>query len=558
MGLAATAGAPAAGLAAVPGAMIFPSGVTRIARDMTIRTYATARPGARIVIPFGVTLRFGAGFEAPRVPLFEGGGQVTFDPATFSTGYPEWWGARTGDPDFDCAPAINACIVACPITELAAGAYYIARRLEVGVSNRTVRGRGLSQAPYLEHDASLSPDATQIVLASPSAEGMLAGVDQPAAPPAMVAFVTLEDFVIVRATAKVPLGVIGAEPIANPASGILPCPTGLVFKWVVNGHFNRVMAIEHSIGFYIRGCVESYWNNCSALRATSGADLANDNWSGFFLDYNAAAGYNGGNASIYITACRAFSGVGQGRGAATYTSGVTSVGGFVDLFITQLETGLVHYGLDLEGSGARAIDLRTEDLQIQDCVLDSPVKAGLRLRNAGGNTAVEINGLYVGLARDCGAVGLDLEDVGGVVAVNGAQIIGGGGNGTGLSAVRVNSLAMSGNIFTDIATPISLQSVGPSKIGGAINAAQGTWPGNPAVALSDCQGCKVEISLTGGPKAYAAGVSLDVNCRENSIDATMISAAVVGGGGDNKVLYKGRPWGGGRTFGKGNMVTGAT
>ncbi len=555
VGLAAAAGAAGEGRATGQEPVTFPAGVTHVDKDLTIRSYAVAKPGARIVLAPGVKLTFAAGFEGPPAPIFEGGGHVAFNAAAFSVGRPEWWGARTGDSTFDCAPALNACIAACPVTELAAGAYYVATRLAVGVSNRTVRGRGASQKPYLQGPATLSPDATQIVLTSPSADGILVGFDQPTAPPALLEFVTLEDFAVVRATARVPLGVSGAAPIVNPAAGILPCPTGLAFKWVANCHFNRVLALEHSIGFYIYGCVESYWNNCAALRATAGANGGNDNWSGFYLDYNAASGYNGGNASIYLTACRAFSGVGQGHGPATYASGVTSAGGFVDLFITQMETGLVHYGIDLEGSGPGVVDFRTEDLLIANCILDSPVRAGLRIRNAGGNTAVEINGLYVGLARDCGAAGLELDDVGGVVAINGAQFIGGGVNGTGVRAVKANSITMSGNIFTDMANPISFKSVGPSKVEGAINAAQGAWPANPAVALSDCHGCKVEVSLTGAAGAYAGGVSLDAACQGNAIDATMIAAGVVGGAA-HTILYDGKSWGGGPTFGKGNVANG--
>jgi hypothetical protein len=149
-----------------------------------------------------------------------------------------------------------------------------------------------------------------------------------------------------------------------------------------------------------------------------------------------------------------------------------------------------------------------------------------------------------------------MEGVGGVVAIDGAQVIGGGVNGTGLRAVKANSVTMSGNIFTDIANPISLRSVGHSKVAGAINAAQGAWPANPAVTLSDCQDCKIEVSLTGAPGAYASGVSLDADCQGNAIDATMFSPTVIGGAA-NKIFYEGKPWGGGPAFGKGNVATGA-
>jgi hypothetical protein len=75
------------------------------------------------------------------------------------------------------------------------------------------------------------------------------------------------------------------------------------------------------------------------------------------------------------------------------------------------------------------------------------------------------------------------------------------------------------------------------------------------MALIDCRGCKVEVSLTGAPGAYAGGVSLDAACQGNAIDATMISPTVIGGAA-NRILYDGKPWGGDPAFGQGNVATG--
>ena len=541
--------------AAAAGAVVFPKGATRIGQHLSIGAYTSAAPGARIDVAAGAKVSFQAGFDAPIGQVFVGQGDVTFNPAAFTTGHPEWWGARNGDPAFDSAPAINACIAACPVTELAAGAYFVGQRITVSIDNRTVRGRGASQHPYLQRLSKLSPHATQIVLTSPAAYGILVGFDQTSPPPRLLEFVTLEDFVVVRATGQVPLGVAGAAPIANPASGILPCPTGIAFKWIVNGHFNRVMTMEHSIGFYIFGCVESYWNNCSALRATAGANSGNDNWSGFYLDYRAKSGYAGGNASIYLTECRAFSGTGQGQGATSYTAGITSVDGFVDLFITRFESGLTFYGIDLEGSGYGASDFHTEDLHLVDCILDSPVKAGLRIHKAGPNTAVEINGLYCGLASDCGACGVLLEDVGGMVSLNGAQLIGGGANGVGLQAKNVAIITTSGNISTNIANPVTLDNVQYSKVNQAVHATAGGFGSNPGVSLLNCQRCSIDLSLSGVGNAYGCAVSLDVASQYNKIDTTMVEPSAVGGAG-NKIHLDSRPWGGGASFGVGNIATG--
>lgn len=520
--------------------------------------------GATIHVQTGFTLAFHAAFSAPIGPLFlnatAGLGSVTFSSGLLTTGYAEWWGALKSAPTVDCSPAINACIAAVPVTQLQAGAYFCQAKIVITANSKTLQGVAPTQQPTSAAGlGTLSTTATQIVLTYATGRGLQVGYDQNTQPAFNMEFVTIADLAIVRATAALPYGVSGATPIANPATGTnqgnwsVEPPSGLWTKYIVNCHFNRVMVIENSNGFYIGGCIESYWENCSSLRYTTGVNSSNDYVTGFYLDYSVTLAANGGNASIYLDKCRAFCGV----ASPTYSSGATTYDGFVDTWITQLETGGQMYGIDAQGDGVGSTSFRTEDFFVRGCILDGVGLGGIRVGNAGIYSAITLDGNYVGESPN--ATGIILVNIAGSVTVSNNQVICGASGtnaGTGLAAVTVQGLNSIGNIYTTIQQPIFLSSVQNFIIQDNISS-RGLVPTPlyPGVGLLNCTRGRIALSIKGTASTLQSGVNVDtgsthveVNC--SAMNPTSFTAAA------NKIWYNGVAWGGGTTFGTGNVATG--
>jgi hypothetical protein len=524
--------------AAGQGVVVFPPGVTHIGRDLVIHAPAYARGGAVISPASGVTVTFAQGLHAPLVEIFGGEGRVAFAPGSQAVGHPEWWGARTGDPALDCAPAIDACIEACPITQLQEGRYHIHRSILMRVGGRTLRGVG--------DDQNLGSGASLIVVEDGSVAGIVCGEDSPTRVPT-TDYMTLEAFTVAR-----------SATIATPGGELARAPTGVRFTWCALLHVNRVTVREHAVGFHIFGCIECYFVQCSAIRYGAGDLLADDRVVGFFLDYRAPLGMAGGNASIYLSQCRAFT---DGKVAYPYSAGLASRGGFVDLYISQLETGFKLFGIDLQGDGPGSASYSTQDCRISQCVLDSNGTAGIRVQGAGRHCDVHISGCYVALAGgsassacvELGGAESSTQALRGIVTVSDCEFLGDAG---GVSAENVTICNLALNSHIDLARPITFTGVGNSEIRDTARILHKPPVRYPAVSLSRCEGVAVAMSASGEKDGFHGGVSMDAGSSRIDVNCTRIDRAAVGGE-QSLILVAGAPWGGGVDFGDGCIATGA-
>ena len=130
--------------AAAAGPFTVGEGAYRLSGRLAIDVHFAASAGARINGPAAIA--FNGGFEAPIAPVFGPGLAVSFAPAFAPEGRPEWWGARANTPEFDCEPALRACVGACPVTRLQPADYWIARTLKLMTSWRAVVGVGMNGA----------------------------------------------------------------------------------------------------------------------------------------------------------------------------------------------------------------------------------------------------------------------------------------------------------------------------------------------------------------------------------------------------------------------------
>jgi hypothetical protein len=404
-------------------------------------------------------------------------------------GRAEWFGAQADHADVDCTAAIQAALDLCPTVLLCAGIYHTRARLLIVRNSTRLIGAGIAQT-----DQGQNGRATVIACASADATILQIGVDDSRQPPRLVEGVQLADFTVKRSVDPLtpPKGVAGA--------------IGIALRWCVNCHITRIFSIESARGWFFYGTVENYVTYCSALRGRRGTNPANDVFVGFHLDYTAPLAANGGNASLYIDHCRAFGGYGAGRPALTYSAGLRTDGGWVDLYIHAFETGAIQFGIDGYGDAHDGgTSYRTEDLIITNCVLDPGEVACIRLQSADASSAVQISNCY--LATIPAGTCLILRDIGGAITVTGNQFITGAPGATGMSAANINNLRAEGNIYTRLRQPVWLQSITGLSLRDTINGIDGA-NAYPAVTMIDCTRGMVECTVSGRSGSYATGVDL--------------------------------------------------
>jgi hypothetical protein len=244
-----------------------------------------------------------------------------------------------------------------------------------------------------------------------------------------------------------------------------------------------------------------------------------------------------------------------------YSAGLTTAGGFVDLYISRFETAFMLFGIDLRGDGAQADSYSTQDCHIRDCVLDSSAAAGIRIRGAGRHCDVHISGCYIALAAGvpsaaCLTLGggdAATDGLEGSVTVCNCQFI---GDYSGVIATNVAVCNLASNTHLNLQQPVTFARVRFSEVRDTVRIARMPAPTYPVVSLTDCVGVTVAVSASGTAGAFRCGVAIDATSSRIEVNCTRLDPSAVGGS-PNLIMSNGKPWGGGSAFGAGNVVTGA-
>lgn len=452
-------------------------------------------------------------------------------------GRPEWFGARADDPGFNCAPAIQAAIDLCPTVMLGAGSYHVRSGLRITRNGTRMIGAGITQTDQGSNDRS-----TQIVCSSATDTIIRIGSESHSQPATLIEAVQLIDFTVRR----------GAAPFV-PASGVEGA-IGVAMRWCVNCHIERIFSIDSARGWHFYGTVENYVRHCGALRAISGSRPGEDLFIGFHLDYAAPLAANAGNASLYIDHCRAFGGFGGKAPAFRYSAGLRTDGGWVDLYIDGFETGTLQYGIHGNGDGpGEGLSFKTENLTISNCVLDSGTIATIRLENADASSAIQITNCYCAVTPSGTCIAL--YNLGGAVSLTGNQCINGSPGGTGLSAVAVNGLRTSGNIYTRLKQAVYLERVTNFHVADTIRLFDKA-PDYPAVTVAACKRGRIDCIVSGRAGVQAAGVALRSGSSLIEVCGTNIDPAALAGGAMSKLTVDGKPVTAAGAFGSGCLATG--
>ncbi len=439
------------------------------------------------------------------------------------TGRPEWFGARANAPGFDNQLAIQAALDLCPAVQLGAGSYYVTRGLRIRRSGVHLFGGGHTQT-----DQGANGSATQIVCTDPRETILQIGPEGRARPANLVECVRIEGFTVNRS----------ADPF-TPASGILGA-IGISLGWCVNCHAERVLSINSCRGWYFGGTVETYIVHCGALVMRQRSSGGRSVFVGFHVDQNSASIYNGGNASLYLTYCRAFPANWQIAASLTYGAGLRFDGGWVDTYLHGFESGGgIQYGIHGIGDGVAKTSFRTEDLIVTNCVLDPGSTACVWLEDAGPSAAITLANNYFATQTGTAVV---LSKIAGSVTVQNNQFIVDKFGGTGLSAVGVNGLRTQGNIFTGPRQPIVLSGCTNFHLSDTINGRFAPPGDYPAIGLVQCSGGTVDCTVGGVPNSYTRGVELrgELNTRIE-VRCTGLNPETVAGGVSGKLVHNGVP-----------------
>ena len=371
-----------------------PPGNYQISSSITFTSNIVMLQGAKFTIPTGVTIAFNNGLTSPLQQIFviSGTGLVTFNPAKHSVGYPEWWGAVVGGSD--CLNSINACIVACLVTELQAADYFTSFTISMTTAFRTLRGKGCQYTG--------TGTATRIVMVGGTLNILQVGpLTYPGSVNALQHENVVRDLMVTRDTAPV---------VPSGSSGILNIYT-------IYARFENVQSAESIYPFHFYGTVHTEVNICWAFRSIAGTG-GTDICYGYFIDGTASIGLNGANASLYLK----YSNASLGGITITNSAGFYMDKKFTDVFITNPETTGFDVGINIQGDGSSVNYMTNLDVQITNPVLDAFKEFGLFINNANKFGAIEVIGGYYGAAAGATACIYILNSTG-AVTIEGGQTI---------------------------------------------------------------------------------------------------------------------------------------
>jgi len=504
--------------ASAAGPFVVGEGVYSLTGVVKIEAYCALSASAQI--RGSATVTFKGGFSAPIAPVFGTGLTVIFNPAFAPEGHPEWWGAITDTPGFDCQPALSACVAACPVTRLQPADYWIARTWKLTTNWRAILGVGMNGKG--------GNPATRIVTADPGIDVIQMGPDeQPVHGEDFLQGVLLKDLTAARSVAP-------SSPPPDPNSGAC----GVRLQYVLQSYIDQIYSAENINGFYVKACIATYLNSTHAARtlAATGGGTGVDRYYGYVFDGTANIGMANGNASVYVDFFSSYC-AHVANNAFVYT-----YGGFTDLFFNRGEcsghaNGMLLNGATKSGRGGGAVDCH-----IHHVIMDQLSGDGILINSGANGTAVNISQCY---AQNNSGAGLHVLNSQGAVTVTGCQFLG-GRHATGLLAEGSSGVSSVNNIFYDM-SPAMVWKNSSSCESAADTIHNPNTPGSAAgmVQMISSVRCVWRGKINGAAGALPTAVALSIDggggspCDYNLIDCSGIDPACLGGGAVNKLVVGG-------------------
>jgi hypothetical protein len=455
---------------------------------------------------------------------------------------PEWFGGKAGDINFNNAPILQA-MHDMGVNWSILKQYYIGTGSEgagtvlINITRSGFRVRGLVASQTRAIGAAVPATSSELIIKSPYAIGILVG---PAVNPGGSGVVNWIEGVMIT---DVSIPRLTTTPIANPASGITNAPAAMIVQYAQVCTFARVYTSEHSFGIRFSNTVAIRWVQCRHLRYTSGANLGNDFYAGFYQDNTPSSPFVSGNASVFYLDCGVFSNMAAGN-SYTYNAGIQIRGGFTDTFIKGLETANCGYGVDAEGRSTTAVDYQTQDFEVSGGVFDGCRWAAVRIGIAGPRTSVKIIGNYCHVSNATGPVSIAiyLDNVQGLQTITANEILANPGNpAIGIYGFNSSGFRTTGNIISDLSRPVLLENCVGFIMDDAVCVSV-VVPGIAAIEGTNCQSGELRplIKRSAGAATLPCGVQLNGTLnRRVEVRGSGINSDSITGGAANKLKSNG-------------------
>lgn len=455
---------------------------------------------------------------------------------------PEWFGARPGDADFDCLPALRACTALCQSTRLSATDYYIRDTFIFDRSGHVLRGTAGSGRDVGVGAPSPMGTAggTRIILTGEKVVAATVFQFGKTSGRADDADLTRNAFVSDIAFAR---DCSRYRPQPSLDQDPINCVKGVIMSFMNACGMENVSSFDSPVGFHYFGVVASYSRDCATSRSTPASIAKNDFWVGHLIGgYEINFGYIGANASIYLQHPTCYD-----ENAAFDTSiGIRLFGYIADTFIDDAEVGRVNIGIQIDGrdKDGRAVShdrgaSAHQDVRLTSCVIDSVSVAGIDIHDLNRSGQISINDIYAASANSSAvAVRVQRLDPGAAIDFTGGKLLGSGGPGVVISDAA--NISMRGTYVRDFGKPLVVRNVTCGLFEPKIrNSSQSA--GIAAIEAVRCRRTSFRPQVTGGDAMIAAGMSLDGQCGDNSIELTMIDPACLKpASASRKILFDGK------------------
>src|SRR5579863_1640293 len=511
--------------------ILVPPGTYLISSNLTLSNRFIFQPGAVLKIAAGATVTFNNGIEAGVFQIFNclpvsgpnAAGLVVFNLRFQEKGYPEWWGAVTNSSSTDCLPSINACIVACPITELQQADYYVSGPVQLTTPYRSIQGPLAS--PTLQQTGATA----RIIVTTGTTDVLFCGLaSNPGSVNSFLANSAIKRIVLTRSATIVP------PAVGQEINGV----AGLRLQYTLSAIVEDVCAAENSLGFVENGCVNTQFIRPYSFRSLQGTTTTNDIFWAFFQNGNASIGEAGGNASSYYIDPSASVG---GSPVLTNPIGYLLNDAPVDTFLIRPATASLATGMNITGSGSEFTD---QDVHVIGGIFDAFTTAGISMNTLGANAAVSIIDCYAapsGAATSASACFL-LNACDGMVSLTNNQ----GDCQAGPAAASLMILGSSagvvanGNMHNGSKQPIVIENSANISVNDIVNNGQVVAGTQAAIYLTTVARTVIDTVVKGAAGAFPQGIwcngtsVVSTECRMSKVDAGCIS-----GGSGNKLLYNG-------------------
>jgi hypothetical protein len=364
-------------------AVDLPVGDYLVSSSVAFTRRMTFRPGARLIIPNGVTVTFSGGISAPTDQIFvcSGMGNVGFSANKVDEVYPEWWGCTVNDATADCLPALTAAVAAHPNVRLQLADYYASDTFMVPQSHRKVRGKGI-------HWGGIAGRMTRLIIKNAASYGVILG---PTSPP-----LTGGGAVDINAL-NLDMLFEDIEVTRTVAPSIASAPIGVLVSYCQDAVVRRTKAQDHMIGFATVGSINTRFDDVRSIRVTAGSGGGTDSSIAYrYITGTPALTTINGNASCWLDRAVAYC-----NPAIPNSEGLRLDANFCDTFVGELETSGVRTPVRIIGDADTHDDsnpsLRTNsNVRIDKLVLDQFGTAGVRIEKLNKYGHVRIGDIYAG------------------------------------------------------------------------------------------------------------------------------------------------------------------